>query len=325
MASTLHMEQRLPYDRARVFAALTDGDALAAWFAEHADVALDERRYDFWGRYTPECPGPAEGRHPITTLEEGERLGFGWTLRGGETTVSLEVVPTEDDAADAGPAAGGDGDSGTVVILHHADIPSGAPGMASYALEDVWYLAFENLRRHLAGRPVIRCDFSKDMRGTIEHRLHIDGPPAAVWRALTDPEQLERWIASTASVDLSPGGRFDLGWGEDGGVLEVRATEPERRLELGWDVFGDATVVTFELEPKDGGTELRFRHEGFAADEPVAGLDVGWLHYLVWVQSMVEFGADWAAAIKEISEAGAVFYAASQWARQKLLVGERVK
>lgn len=315
MASTLHMEQRLPYDRARVFTALTDGDELAAWFAEHADVALEDGRYDFWGRYTPECPDREAGRHGITSLDEGTAFEFEWTLRNGGTTVRLEVAPVEDD------------DSGdeTVVILHHADIPAGAPGMASYAPEDVWYLAFENLRRHLAGRPVIRCDFSRDMTGTIEHRLHIDGSPAAVWRALTDPAELERWIASAASVDLSPGGRFDLGWGEDGGVLEVRAADPERRLELAWDVFGDATVVTFELEPADGGTELRFIHEGFAADEPVAGLDVGWLHFLVWVQSMVEFGADWAAAIKEISEAGAVFYAATQWTRQKLLVGTRVK
>lgn len=324
MASTLHMEQRLPYDRARVFAALTDGDALAAWFAEHADVALDDGRYDFWGRFTPECPDREAGRHRITTLEKSRRFEFEWTLRGGGTTVTLEVAPVED-GAEAPSASVPADDARTVVILHHADIPAGAPGMASYAPEDVWYLAFENLRRHLAGRPVIRCDFSKDMTGTIEHRLHIDGPPAAVWRALTDPAQLERWIASTASVDLSPGGRFDLGWGEDGGVLEVRVADPERRLELAWDVFGDATVVTFELEPKDGGTELRFTHEGFAADEPVAGLDVGWLHFLVWVQSMVEFGADWAAAVKEISEAGAVFYAATQWARQKLLVGKRVK
>lgn len=309
MASTLHMEQHLPYDQGRVYAALTGGDALRGWFAEHADVALDERRYDFWGRYTPECPDRDAGRHPITALQEGERIEFVWTLRGGDTAVSLRLAET---------------DGGTVVILHHADIPSGAPGMASYAPEDIWYLSLENLRRYLAGRPVIRCDFSKDMTGTIEHRLHIDGSPAAVWRALTDPAELERWIASTASVDLSPGGAFDLGWGEDG-VLEVRAAEPERRLELAWTVFGDPTVVTFELEPKDGGTELRFSHEGFAHDEPVAGLDVGWLHYLAWVRSMVEFGADWVPAIKEISEAGAAFYAASQWNRQKSLVRERVK
>ena len=66
-----------------MFAVLTDGDALAAWFAEHADVALDEGRYGFWGRYTPECPGPDEGRHPITALEAGERLEFAWSLRAG--------------------------------------------------------------------------------------------------------------------------------------------------------------------------------------------------------------------------------------------------
>ncbi len=306
--STLHMEQELPFGAARVFAALTDGDALTAWFAEHADVSLDAGRYDFWGRYTPECPPREAGHHPITGLERDERFEFRWTLRGEVTTVGLRVV---------------EADGAAVVIVHHADVPAGEPGLASWGLEDVWYLALENLGRHLAGRPVIRCDFSRDMTGTIEHRLLIDGPPAAVWRALTDPGQLEHWIASSASVELEPGGRFDLGWGDEG-VLEVRSVEPERRLELAWSGFGDETLVRFELEPVDGGTRLLFTHEGFAPDEPVAGLDVGWLHYLAWVQSLVELGSEWVPAIKEIGEAAAAFYARLQWTRQRLLVGERV-
>ena len=33
----------------RAWAALTDNAALAAWYAEHADVDLAAGRYDFWG------------------------------------------------------------------------------------------------------------------------------------------------------------------------------------------------------------------------------------------------------------------------------------
>lgn len=41
----------------QVYKALTDGEQLGQWFAEHVDVSLEDGRFGFWGRLTPGTPG----------------------------------------------------------------------------------------------------------------------------------------------------------------------------------------------------------------------------------------------------------------------------
>ena len=66
--------------------------------------------------------------------------------------------------------------------------------------------------------------------------------PAEVWRALTEPESLERWLRPGFSVPQ-------------------REVEPERVLELDWRFAGeDHSVVRFELHAEDGGTVLVLEH-----------------------------------------------------------------
>lgn len=107
----------------------------------------------------------------------------------------------------------------------------------------------------------------------------LSKPPARVWRALTEPALLARWLMEN---DIAPvvGRRFTMrarpapGW--DGVVrCEVLAVEPERLLRFSWrggsdevEGYGGAldTVVTFTLAPTpDGGTTLRLEHSGFTA------------------------------------------------------------
>jgi hypothetical protein len=78
------------------------------------------------------------------------------------------------------------------------------------AYEDFWFLSLENLRRHLDGKPPVRCDYSQSMLGDIHHTIEIDAPPEAVYETLIKPEQLNRWIASNASVEPQIGGNYDL-------------------------------------------------------------------------------------------------------------------
>lgn len=153
----------------------------------------------------------------------------------------------------------------------------------------------------------------------IEHTVEVGGTPAEVWDALVTPSQLERWIASTATVDLRMGGTYDLGWGE-WGRLEILSLAPGRELALRWEVEGRPTVVTWTLEGSGGRTRLTIVHSGFAPDERVDGLGVGWLHYLLWIKSLVEMGHEWYPAIKELSRDLAVMYAASIWAAQDELL-----
>jgi uncharacterized protein YndB with AHSA1/START domain len=83
-----------------------------------------------------------------------------------------------------------------------------------------------------------------------------------VWRVLTEPASIARWLAAPVDVDLVPGGGFELALGNgsriDGRVREV---VPERLLELDWRHAGEQrSVVRFELRTEDGGTVLQLDH-----------------------------------------------------------------
>jgi uncharacterized protein YndB with AHSA1/START domain len=108
-------------------------------------------------------------------------------------------------------------------------------------------------------------------------------PPEKVWRALTDPELVERWLMPN-DLRAVVGHRFTFrsrpipGW--DGIChCEVLEVEPNRRLAYTWRGGSDElpdygarldTVVTWTLTPTPGGTLLRLVHSGFTAKNAFA-------------------------------------------------------
>jgi uncharacterized protein YndB with AHSA1/START domain len=100
-------------------------------------------------------------------------------------------------------------------------------------------------------------------------------PPARVWRALTDPERLARWLMPN-DFQPSVGHRFtfrtDPAPPDFDGVVhcQVLAIEPERLLRISWAGGGNdlRTTVTWRLEPEGTGTRLLLDHEGFDPDHP---------------------------------------------------------
>jgi uncharacterized protein YndB with AHSA1/START domain len=112
-----------------------------------------------------------------------------------------------------------------------------------------------------------------------ETSIHVDEylahPPARVWRALTEPELLGKWLMRN---DFRPvvGHRFTFvtdavpGTGFDGVVrCEVLAVEPERLLRISWAGGADLdTTVTWRLVPEGHGTRLFLDQEGFDPDNP---------------------------------------------------------
>jgi uncharacterized protein YndB with AHSA1/START domain len=101
-------------------------------------------------------------------------------------------------------------------------------------------------------------------------------PPARVWRALTDPDLLARWLMPN---DFSPAVghaftfRTDPQPGFDGIVhCEVLALEPERRLSISWRGGPLDTTVTWTLVPEGRGTRLFLVHDGFDPDDPAQQL-----------------------------------------------------
>lgn len=307
MSRQMHMQQRLTAAPTTVFEALTEERALVTWFAEHASVSLSDGRYDFWGRFTPEVPDRENGHHAIDLLVPNRRLRYRWRLRGAETTVDFRLREQ---------------DGETVLGVWHNDVPGvprGQPGC--YSMDDVWFFWLENIKRHVDGRPVVRCDFSGMSSSTVHHTLEIDGSPESVWSALIDPDQLNRWIASQASVDPRVGGRWDMGWPGEG-AFRILELVPEKKLALEWEIDGTPTVVTWTLEGSGGKVRLTLSQSGFANGYRCDGEQAGWLNFMIFLGSLVEYGADWLPPIKELSTGVALLYASKIWQQQQDLISE---
>src|SRR5262245_24841182 len=66
-----------------------------------------------------------------------------------------------------------------------------------------------------------------------EHEIEIDAPIEAVWKALTDAEELTRWFVEEARVTPGIGGRVWGSWGPgQDGEKQIDDWQPGKRLLL---------------------------------------------------------------------------------------------
>jgi uncharacterized protein YndB with AHSA1/START domain len=276
MSTTFRIDASIAAPPSAVFAALTDPAALRAWLAEHADVALAEGRYAFWGRDVPKTRDGGSQR--LLDAEDDRRLRFAWEQDGTDTEVEILLEP--------------DGD-GTALTLTQTESPDWDGDIAG--VRDFWYRGVVGLTEHVEGRPpALRHDFSTSRSGEARVEIDIDAPIDRVFASLIEPEQVERWFGTTSTPDIEPrvGGRYDLGW--DHGPIKILEIDPPRVLAYGWSNEGEAdTVVRWELEGSEGGTHLTLVHSGFADGRPADGYQVGWTSLLVAIKRMHELGDAW--------------------------------
>jgi uncharacterized protein YndB with AHSA1/START domain len=138
-------------------------------------------------------------------------------------------------------------------------------------------------------------------------------PPAKVWRALTDPALIPLWTATgqggrPEGFSTTVGKRFQFvakprpGWRGivDCEVLEAR--EPSL-LRYSWvgDENGEATYVTYRLEPRPGGTRFIYEHTGFTG---IGGFVVAKLVLGPVRKKMLSVGLP--AVLSEIDDDGAL-------------------
>ncbi|MFC8045452.1 SRPBCC family protein [Nocardia sp. NPDC057353] len=85
-------------------------------------------------------------------------------------------------------------------------------------------------------------------------------PPAAVWAALTEPDELRQWAPYTADRPLTATGPVTLIAIDDAEERElpgeITAAEPPVLLEFTWET----DVLRWELSAEAGGTRLRLTH-----------------------------------------------------------------
>jgi uncharacterized protein YndB with AHSA1/START domain len=233
-----------------VWAALTDPDLMTEWFAESAEVALDDGRFEFWGRYTPLGD---RARQQLRDAEPDRSLRFDWDLDGDEpSTVEMSLEPHPE--------------GGTVVTVIHA----GVPAAQRLALDCFWPVTLANLAAQSEGLQTMPpFDFSAPAQEAALARTVIDVPVEEVYAYLLDPAKVGAWINGKATIEPHVGGAYDFGWqhGPEQGPVQVVELNPDKLLAYSWRSAGSPdTVVRWQLRGVRGSTFLTLVHEGFTDD-----------------------------------------------------------
>ena len=118
----------------------------------------------------------------------------------------------------------------------------------------------------------------------------VKASPAKVWAAITQPKLMMQWWGPDAGptlraeADVRPGGRFSVVFqllnGEEHNPTGIyQEVIPEKKLVFTWDLPGmpeRESLVTFLLEPFDGGTKLTLRHEHLPDEGARQSHEAGW-------------------------------------------------
>jgi uncharacterized protein YndB with AHSA1/START domain len=131
----------------------------------------------------------------------------------------------------------------------------------------------------------------------------INGSPAQVWAALTDPEQIKEYMfGSQVETDWKPGspivwnGEWEgRPYQDKGEVLEV---EPERRLKVTHfspltgqdDVPENYHTLSYELMANEGGTHVSLSQDNNGSEEEAEHSRSNWEMMLAGLKKHVEGG-----------------------------------
>jgi len=120
-----------------------------------------------------------------------------------------------------------------------------------------------------------------------------NAPIAAVWKAITDKDQMRQWFFEPMT-DFEPEVGFETEFDVqcEGQAYshqwKVTQVVPERRITYGWRYGGypGNSSVTWELSETPDGTALRLTHTGhetFGQDDPAFSREsgiTGWTYFL---------------------------------------------
>ena len=112
-------------------------------------------------------------------------------------------------------------------------------------------------------------------RATVTFDVHYPQSRSVVWRALTDPAQLAKWL-DKAVVELHVGGAYEVQFDDGAMVGRITKLVVEELLIHTWDEGTDhESVVRWDLSDDADGTRLQLTHTRLAADS-AASYGAGW-------------------------------------------------
>lgn len=111
--------------------------------------------------------------------------------------------------------------------------------------------------------------------GSIERQIWIEAAPKVVFDVVSDPEHVRQWWPDEAHYEAVPGNQGQIWFDQQAGqeyrvAIQVVDAIPDRLFSFRWtQPIGEPAradnsfLVTFELEPRDGGTLLRMTETGY--------------------------------------------------------------
>src|SRR5215211_2851475 len=103
----------------------------------------------------------------------------------------------------------------------------------------------------------------------IEREIVIDAPIDVVWRTITEPDRISLWFADKVELEVEPGARGYLGFGDQGGPVVVEIVDPPTRFSFRWNhpaggepAAGNSLLVEFTLAGDGEQTRLRVVESG---------------------------------------------------------------
>lgn len=148
-----------------------------------------------------------------------------------------------------------------------------------------------------------RPDWNGRASAVVERSIVIAAQPAAVWRALTDPDQLAQWMGGTrVETTWEPGSDIVFDWThyarryhDHGTVLTFerdRVLRYDRWTEISRlpDRPEHRAVIAFNLEPRGEATGLVVRHDHFEHDAAYRHANYWWHFAIGDVKRLIEEG-----------------------------------
>jgi uncharacterized protein YndB with AHSA1/START domain len=103
----------------------------------------------------------------------------------------------------------------------------------------------------------------------IEREIVIEAPVEVVWRTITEPDQISLWFADKVELEITPGARGYMGFGDQGGPVIVETVDPPTRFSFRWNhpageepTAENSLLVEFTLARQDEHTLLRVVESG---------------------------------------------------------------
>ena len=99
---------------------------------------------------------------------------------------------------------------------------------------------------------------------SIKLSIWIGKPPGQVFKALTAPEELKRWLVPEIDTVENAPRRLLFIYPHHSFEIEFLQMVPDREVTLSWfNEKGVGDRIEFHLEPVNEGTMVKFRHVGF--------------------------------------------------------------